>query len=1532
VRSSDAYISSWGAGSITATVPSGATTGNVVVTAAGGVASAGSNFTVVQAPSITSLSPTVGAVGAEVAIAGANFGATQGTGSVTFNGTAAAPTSWSASTIAVPVPSGATTGNVIVNAIGGSSNAVAFTLASAPNITSLSVTSGVVGTSVTITGTNFGSTEGTGTVSFNGTDATPTSWSAMSIVTTVPTGATTGNVVVSASGVPSNGIGFTVVETLGISSMLPGSGVVGEVVTLTGAGFGANQGTSTLKLNGTTATVASWTDTVIVASVPSGASTGPFTVTVNGNAANSASFTVTTLPSGWSDGDIGSVGVAGSASYASGTFTIAGAGLGTFSTPDGFHFVYQPLSGDGTIVARVVSVTGGYAPQAGVMIRETLDPSATNAFTFYYQNFIWLSERTTSGGSPGYEGGMNVTPPYWVKLVRSGTTFTGYGSADGINWTQVGTSHTISMASSVYIGLGVTSRTMSALTTATFDGVSVSQTSAPAPVITSLSGTTGSIGSQVTISGTGFGATQSGSLVTLNGSPVTINSWSSTAIVVTIPTGATSGNFLVSVAPAMNASNAMYFTVTSQPLPASWLDADVGAVGMTGSATYANGTFTVAGAGLGTFSTPDGFHFVYQPLSGDGTIVARVVSVTGGYAPQAGVMIRETLDPSATNAFTFYYQGSIPLTERTTTGGSSGNQGGPSVSLPYWIMLVRSGTSFSGYASYNGLTWTQVGTTQTISMAQTVYVGMAVTSRSTSSLTTATFDNVSLSPVSAPAPVITTVSATTGAVGSQVLITGSGFGPTQNGSLVMLNDIPVTISSWDASSILIAIPAGATSGYMAVSVTPGMNNSNPVYFTVTSQPLATSWLDEDVGAVGMTGSATYASGTFTIAGAGLGMFSTPDGFHFVYQPLSGDGTIVARVVSVTGGYAPQAGVMIRETLDPSAKNAFTFYYQNAITFSERTTNGASPGYQSGPGASPPYWVMLVRSGSSFSGYASYNGLTWTQVGTTQTISMAQTVYVGLAVTSRSMSSLTTAAFDNVSFSPSSAPAPVITSVSATTGTVGSQVQINGSGFGAPQGASVVTLNNAAVTINSWTNTTIVMTVPSGATSGYLVVSAAPSMNDSNPVYFAVTSQPLPAPWLDQDVGPVGVAGSATYANGTFSVKASGTQIYGTSDQMHFVYQPMSGDGTIVARVVSATGSTYPQAGVMIRETLDPASTNALSQCWSGSVSFWDRPTTGGSTTTQGGSAVSPPYWVKMIRTSGVFYGYSSADGVTWTQMGTGQTITMAQNAYVGLAVSSYSNSTLATATFDNVSVTLGSTPVVTSVSPDLGGVSSSVTVTGSSFGATQGTSTVSFNNTAATSITSWTNSQIVALVPTTAPPGTGPVVVTVGSNSSPATIDFTVINPTISALTPPGAQVGAWTTLTGVGFGVSQGTSQVKFNGVAASVSSWSDTSITAQVPSTATSGPVTATVDGVTTAGVSFTVLEALSITGVSQSAGPVGTTITVTGTGFGASQSSSTLSFYGASATVTSWSDTQITATVPAFSSSVCVRGTHLAHDKQA
>src|SRR6202453_3222728 len=83
-----------------------------------------------SSPNITSLNPNAGAVAAPVTITGTNFGATQGTSTVTFNGTAATPTSWSPTSIAAPVPAGATTGNVVVTVGGLASNGVNFTVGS----------------------------------------------------------------------------------------------------------------------------------------------------------------------------------------------------------------------------------------------------------------------------------------------------------------------------------------------------------------------------------------------------------------------------------------------------------------------------------------------------------------------------------------------------------------------------------------------------------------------------------------------------------------------------------------------------------------------------------------------------------------------------------------------------------------------------------------------------------------------------------------------------------------------------------------------------------------------------------------------------------------------------------------------------------------------------------------------------------------------------------------------------------------------------------------------------------------------------------------------------------------------------------------------------------------------------------------------------------------------------------------------------------------------------------------------------------
>jgi hypothetical protein len=259
----------WSPGTITVNVPSGATTGNVVVTV-GGVPSNGQSFTVGTAPIVTSLSPTSGPAGTGVSIAGSNFGSYFPAPTVTFNGTNAAPqVYWSSSTsIEATVPSGATTGNVVVTVGGVAGNGFSFAVTS-PAITNVSPTSGPAGTLVTISGGAFGSAQGTGSVWLGSGYAPVVSWTNTQVVVTVPPIATSGNVQVQQGGIWTNGLPFYV-NTATISNVSPASGVAGTQVTITGSGFGASQGNGQVWLGTAYGLVQSWTDAQIVAAVASG--------------------------------------------------------------------------------------------------------------------------------------------------------------------------------------------------------------------------------------------------------------------------------------------------------------------------------------------------------------------------------------------------------------------------------------------------------------------------------------------------------------------------------------------------------------------------------------------------------------------------------------------------------------------------------------------------------------------------------------------------------------------------------------------------------------------------------------------------------------------------------------------------------------------------------------------------------------------------------------------------------------------------------------------------------------------------------------------------------------------------------------------------------------------------------------------------------------------------------------------------------------------------------------------------------------
>jgi len=197
------------------------------------------------------------------------------------------------------------------------------------------------------------------------------------------------------------------------------------------------------------------------------------------------------------------------------------------------------------------------------------------------------------------------------------------------------------------------------------------------------------------------------------------------------------------------------------------------------------------------------------------------------------------------------------------------------------------------------------------------------------------------------------------------------------------------------------------------------------------------------------------------------------------------------------------------------------------------------------------------------------------------------------------------------------------------------------------------------------------------------------------------------PWGSQTIGTQLVGNATENPPGTWTVQGDGDDIWGTTDNFHYVYKYLKGDGSITARVANmASGSSeWGKAGVMMRETLTGPSTDAYmvqtvassgGTAAGGGGSSWQYrlSTSGGCANTDSAVTVGVPLWVRVERVGDAFTGYRSYDNVTWTQVGTTQTIQMRHQpgepyvaCWIGLCVTSHASGELRTAVFDNISFT-----------------------------------------------------------------------------------------------------------------------------------------------------------------------------------------------------------------------------------------------------
>ncbi len=743
----------------------------------------------------------------------------------------------------------------------------------------------------------------------------------------------------------------------------------------------------------------------------------------------------TGLPPPWTDTDIGNVGLAGSASFASNVYTNRGSGADIQGTADAFHYILQPISSDTSMIVKVTSLP--YIDswsKGGIMIRESIAPNAPNAFVAITPGHgLTFQRRKLAGGTTTATAGAAVVAPYWLKLDRIGNVFTASASPNGTTWTVIG-SDTITMATNV--GIAVTSHNATKREIATFTNVSVTTgppNSPPSVSITSpTEGATFTAPATVTINASALdtdgtvaqvefyeGGFQVGSDTTAPFSFVWTNAPAGTYALTARATdnlGAvtTSAPVNITINPGANPPPTVSITAPAGgatfTAPASIeIDASASDDGSIARVDFYNGTTL-----LGT-DTTNPYSYVWNNVAaGSYSLTAVATDNLGAQTTSTAVNVTvnppANVPPSATltaplNGATFTAPATIPLTATATDGDGS------VAKVDFYNGSTLLGTDMTNPYSFN---WTSVPAgTYTLTAVATDNLGATGTSSPAT---------VIVNPAGNNPPTVSITSPVNGATFTAPASITLQTNPQDSDGTIARVDFysganligSATASPWSFTWTGVAIgtyslTARATDNLGAVTT------SSAIGVTVNAG-LPAPWGDQDVGATNVVGSASFAAGTgtFTVKASGADVWGTADAFHFVYQQVTGDATIVAKVATLP--YVDswsKGGVMIRESLAANAANAYMMVTPgNGLRFQARPSTGAATLGTAGGTGVAPYWVKLVRTGSTITAYKATDGVNWTMVGS-NTVTMAPTVYVGLAVCSHNNSKLITSTLNNV---------------------------------------------------------------------------------------------------------------------------------------------------------------------------------------------------------------------------------------------------------------------------------------------------------------------------------------------------------------------------------------------------------------------------------------------------------------------------------------------------------------------------------------
>jgi hypothetical protein len=435
---------------------------------------------------------------------------------------------------------------------------------------------------------------------------------------------------------------------------------------------------------------------------------------------------------------------------------------------DSTLFVYQKMSGDGSILALLFGQEGG-DPQlgkSGLMFRADDSASAANVHVFMSTGRgIGVTYRTHAKQLTLFEGAdRRYGPrqfPVWFRLQREGEKFTPFTSSDGFSWNQIHAPMILpGFPKEALVGLTASSL-YDGTVAAAYGNVTVvpGQTS---PIVQVSSGNASALLSWSPVEGaTGYIVRRSATNVpgfaadTLTPNPIKETSFADS----NLPNGQPI-RYLVSAVFNVEGQTIEGWTnaviAVPVPTPGSLMGCDIAleATQMRGGIVFdpSTGVFRISGSGGDFGNTEDRGFFASQFVNGDFQITARLLERS---TAKVGVMVRESLDGWSRTAFLggSTSQG-VAFQYREETGGSTALTGRPAIPAadfrtPLLVRLVRRGSAISSFLSVNGTDFIPAGLPRTFDppLPASLYVGVAISAMNPGAIATSTFSDLSIGPV-----------------------------------------------------------------------------------------------------------------------------------------------------------------------------------------------------------------------------------------------------------------------------------------------------------------------------------------------------------------------------------------------------------------------------------------------------------------------------------------------------------------------------------------------------------------------------------------------------------------------------------------------------------------------------------------------------------------------------------------------------------------------------------------------------------------